>query len=234
MDENGNRLELIKAVLRLPAEHLRAATDQLRALEDSASSPPVAQLNGPPAMAKSHWPHAPRHSLNEHGAYMVTTGTYHKAHIFHTPDRLTFLESNLLALAPKYGWNLEAWAVFSNHYHFVGYTLAPATTMTEFLTELHANTARDMNLADGQAGRKVWHNFWDKHLTFEKSYLARLNYVHQNAVRHGLVRVANQYRWCSAAWLEQTARPAQVKTIHSFKIDKLKIADDFEPLAILA
>ena len=35
-----------------------------------------------------------------------------------------------------------------------------------------------------------------------KSYLARLNYVHQNPVKHGLVRVANQYRWCSAAWLE--------------------------------
>ena len=64
----------------------------------------------------------------------------------------------------------------------------------------HANTARAVNDLDGLEGRQVWHNFWDKHLTYEKSYLARLNYVHQNAVKHGLAPVANQYPWCSAAW----------------------------------
>ena len=50
----------------------------------------------------------------------------------------------------------------------------------------------------------IWHNFWDTELTYEKSYLARLNYVHQNAVKHGLVARACQYRWCSAAWFERT------------------------------
>jgi putative transposase len=67
-------------------------------------------------------------------------------------------------------------------------------------------------------------------LTFEKSYLARLNYVHQNAVKHGLVRIANQYPWCSAAWFERTATPAQVETIYSFKTDKVRVFDEFEPV----
>jgi len=31
-------------------------------------------------------------------------------------------------------------------------------------------------------------------LTYEASYLARLCYVHKNAVKHGIVRIANQYR----------------------------------------
>jgi putative transposase len=52
--------------------------------------------------------------------------------------------------------------------------------------------------------------------------------VHQNPVRHGLVAVANQYPWCSASWFERTARPAQVKTVYGFKIDKLKVLDDYE------
>ena len=76
----------------------------------------------------------------------------------------------------------------------------------------------------------MWFNYWDTQLTFEKSYLARLNYVHQNAVRHGLVPVANQYRWCSAAWFERTATRAQVATIYGFKIDRIKIVDDYDPL----
>jgi putative transposase len=66
-------------------------------------------------------------------------------------------------------------------------------------------------------------------LTFEKSYLARLNYTHQNPVRHGLVLVANQYPWSSAGWLERTATPAQVKTIYSFKTDQLEIYDAYAP-----
>src|SRR6185295_13265442 len=44
---------------------------------------------------------------------------------------------------------------------------------------------------DNATGRQVWYNFWDTKLTFENSYLARLNYVHQNPVKHGLVCIAN-------------------------------------------
>jgi len=80
---------------------------------------------------------------------------------------------------------------------------------------------------DDKIGRSVWFNFWDTKLTYERSYLTRLNYVHQNPVKHGLVNVAHQYRWSSAAWFERTAPPAMVKTVYGFKIDKLNIADDY-------
>ena len=86
-----------------------------------------------------------------------------------------------------------------------------------------------VNQLDDSAGRKVWYNFWDTKLTYERSYLARLNYVHQNAVKHGLVRVANQYPWCSAGWLERTATAAQVKTVYSIKTDRLGIYDEYTP-----
>ncbi len=173
------------------------------------------------------WPHAPVHRLNADGVYMVTAATLYKEHLFKAADRLTLLEGQLLSLAKKYRWQLEAWAVFSNHYHFIGRTEAGGANLKTFLTHLHADTARDLNRLDQTPGRKVWYNFWDSKLTYERSYLARLNYVHQNAVKHGLVTVANQYFWCSAAWFERTALPAMVKTIYGFKTDKLKIDDDY-------
>jgi putative transposase len=71
-------------------------------------------------------------------------------------------------------------------------------------------------------------NFRETRLTHQRSYLARLNYVHQNAVKHGLVPVANQYLWCSAAWFERTASPAIVKSIYRFKWDRISVQDDFE------
>jgi putative transposase len=173
------------------------------------------------------WPHAPVHRLNAEGVYMVTAATLHKDHWFAGPQRLSILEDSLLSLARKYSWQLEAWAVFSNHYHFVGRSNADSENLKKFLTHLHADTARALNQSEGRPGRQVWFNFWETKLTYERSYLARLNYVHQNAVKHGLVKVANQYAWCSAAWFERTAPAAMVKTIYSFKTDKLQMADDY-------
>jgi putative transposase len=178
------------------------------------------------------WPHAPLHRLSGKGTYMVTAGTLGKEHFFRDARALDLLESQLLGKAAEYHWQLEAWAVFSNHYHFVGHAIEDAGTLKPFLSHLHANTAREVNLRDGTPERQVWFNYWETKLTYEKSYLARLNYVHQNAVKHGLVPVANQYRWCSAAWFERTARPAQVRTIYSFKTDRIRVVDDFEVVAV--
>ena len=174
------------------------------------------------------WPHAPLHRLSGQGTYIVTAGTLNKEHLFCDADSLDLLENGLLEQAKQYHWQLEAWAVFSNHYHFVGHALEDAATLRPFLSHLHADTAREVNQRDATPGRQVWFNYWETELTFEKSYLSRLNYVHQNPVKHGLVPVANEYRWCSAAWFERTATPAQVKTIYSFKTDKVRVDDDFD------
>lgn len=139
------------------------------------------------------------------------------------------LYRGLLSVGGKHGWQLEAWAVFSNHYHFIGHSPDEgAESLSQMLGFLHEKTAKWINKLDDSSGREVWHNFWETRLTHQTSYLARLNYVHQNPVRHRLVAVANQYPWCSAGWFERTARPAQVKTIYGFKIDKLKILDDYD------
>ena len=158
---------------------------------------------------------------------MVTAATLQKQPLFNSPEKLDQLESELLKLAKQYALHLQAWAVFTNHYHFIGRTEQESPNLRLFLSHLHSNTARELNRIDGAMGRGVWYNFWDTKLTYERSYFARLNYVHQNPVKHGLVHKANQYRWCSAAWFERTASPAIVKTIYGFKIDKLQIADDY-------
>jgi putative transposase len=171
------------------------------------------------------------HQLAQSSTYFVTVGTYHKEQHFRGSERLGVLYRGLLTVAHDFGWQLEAWAVFSNHYHFVAHSPTNANdalSLSRMLGLLHEKTAKWLNRLDDTPGRQVWHNFRETRLTYEKSYLARLNYVHQNPVKHRLVPVANQYPWCSAAWFERTARPAQVKTIYGFKVDQLRIHDAYE------
>jgi putative transposase len=158
-------------------------------------------------------------------------GTYRKEQHFRGANRLGVLYRGLLTVAHDFGWQLEAWTVFSNHYHFVAHSPTGednALSLSRMLGLLHEKTAKWLNRLDYTPGRQVWHNFRETRLTYEKSYLARLNYVHQNPVKHQLVPVANQYPWCSAAWFERTARPAQVKTIYGFKVDQLRMYDAYE------
>ena len=184
------------------------------------------------SLTSCDWPHAPDHRLSHHGAYIVTAGTLHKKHLFCTAKLLDHLHSELLKKAAQYEWALEAWACFSNHYHFVAQPLSDPKSLEAFLTHLHSDTSRHVNEIDRQMGRQVWHNYRETVITYPNSYFARLNYVHQNAVHHRLVPVANQYRWCSAAWFERTATLSQVKTIYGFKIDKIQIEDDYDTMQI--
>ena len=180
---------------------------------------------------RTPWPHAPTHQLTAQGAFFITAATFHQAHHFRGAERLGVLQCGLLTVAGEAGWRLEAWSVFSNHYHFVGHSppeTTPAETLHLILQSLHAKTATWLNRRDRTPGRKVWHNYWDTRLTHQISYLARLNYVHQNPVKHGLVAVANQYPWCSAAWFERTASPAKVRALYALKYDKIQTLYDFE------
>jgi len=179
---------------------------------------------------KMPWPHAPLHCLSQSGTYFVTASTYRKMSYFRETMRMEVLHRGLLTVCRDFGWRIEAWAVFPNHYHFVAHspgTEEGAESLRQMLGLLHEKTAKWINRMDGMPGRKAWHNYWETRLTFERSYLARLNYTHQNPVRHGLVTSANQYPYCSAAWFERTAPPAQVKTIYGFKTDKVQVYDEF-------
>ena len=173
------------------------------------------------------WPHSPAHRLTQAGAYMVTAGTYRKELFFGSADRLTLVCDSLLKLAEEYGWSLQAWAVFPNHYHFVATCSSHPKSLRALIRHLHSLTAREINRLDQAQARKVWFQYWDSHLTYAKSYLCRLSYVHNNAVHHGLVLVPSAYAWCSAAWFERHAGRAFYQTVMRFPHDRINVPDDY-------
>ena len=180
----------------------------------------------------SDWPHAPPHRLTEAGAYMITAGTYKKIHHLSDDKRLDFFLNLLLSYAKEFDWVLHAWAVLSNHYHFVASSPGHPENLKPMLSKLHTLSAREFNGQDQSPGRKVWYQYFDSHITFLPSYYARLKYVHQNPVHHGVALRAENYRWCSAGWFDQTADPAFRKTIQGFGTGRIKVLDPFEPVAV--
>jgi len=179
--------------------------------------------------ASAPWPHAPPHWLFSPGIYFVTASTYHRQHSFDTPEKLDAVTHRLLDTAKEFDWTLRSWAVMSNHYHFLAESpAASGESLREWLKEFHRTAAMKVNALANMPGRRVWMNFRETHITHQTSYLARLRYVNENPVHHRLVKLARDYRWCSAAWFETNAPRSFVESVARFKTDKLNVWDDFD------
>jgi putative transposase len=176
---------------------------------------------------KMPWHHSPIHLFTPGMIYMVTAGTMLKEHFFKGSDRLEFLQDTLLQTLELHGWIVQAWAVFVNHYHFIARAPMLGVSISGLIQEIHSISAIEVNRLDGIHERQVWFQYWDKMLTYEKSWLVRLNYVNNNAVHHQLVRTATDYPYCSAAWFEREVNPGFCRKVKSFRYDKLKVVDTF-------
>ena len=154
---------------------------------------------------------------------MVTAGTYLKHPYFSGPERLSFLHDLLQSLSILYGWELQAWAVMANHYHFLALSAKECRSLTSLVQHLHSQSARWVNRLDDSPGRRVWFQYWDTAITAQRAYYARLRYVHFNPVHHGLVARAQDYRWCSA---HSFGSPAQTAPLNPGD-DTLRIPDDY-------
>ncbi len=173
----------------------------------------------------SNWHHAPAHHLSDGDTFFITGGTYLKHEFYRDAVARDELREILFAQAAAHDCWLQAWVLLSNHYHLV--TRARGATLKRMLSDFHSEAARKLNARHGERGRRVWFQFWDKTLTFEGSWLARLRYTNENAVHHGIVQDARKYRWCSAAAFEETAPRKFVEAVSRVRIDAVKVYDPF-------
>lgn len=175
------------------------------------------------------WPHATPHRLAQSGVYFLTDRTRNLAHLLAEDSMKDWFQDKLRGLAAEFGWNLEAWAILSNHYHWVAHSPEEdpdAESLRFWVRKLHSLATKELNRREGCPGRsRLWQNYRETRLTHQRSYLARLHYVHQNAVHHGLVRKGTLWKWCSASEFVAASSPAWVRTIASFQYDEIAEAD---------
>ena len=177
------------------------------------------------------WPHAPPHRLASAGVYFLTARASQKRHLLASDAMRDWFQITLFKLVEQYGWLLEAWAILSNHYHLVAHSPPhrdeAAKSLSQMIRHLHGLTTMELNRQDDEPDRsRLWQNFRETHLTHQLSYLARLHYVHQNAVHHGLVSVGSHWKWCSASAFKEAVTPAWLKTVTRFRYDEIAKADD--------
>ena len=137
------------------------------------------------------------------------------------------LTRTLLSLASRHDWRLHAWAVLDNHYHFIADSPDQAASLRSLISGIHSVSALAVNRLDGMTGRRVWFQYWDTCITGIPAYYARMRYVMENPVKHGIVADAVTYPYCSSATYLADASRAEVRRLLSFGCSRVRVPDDF-------
>ncbi|MCC6300405.1 MAG: transposase [Anaerolineales bacterium] len=105
------------------------------------------------------YPHNPPHYFVPNAMYIVTGAILYKQRLLFDDQRKALVLEILLERAAHWGWDMEAWSILENHYHFVSQAPENALTLESFIRQTHSKTAVELNKLDNTPGRKVWHNY---------------------------------------------------------------------------
>jgi putative transposase len=138
-----------------------------------------------------------------------------KIHRLRDTDRIFFITSNVLQghqeLAGqefnliiqvleqthrRLGYALCGYVLMPDHWHALIWPRYPLT-ISEVLKEIKEISARRLNRRRQTNGHFWQHRYWDRFVRNEKEFNKRLEYLHLNPVRKGLVRSPEEWRWSS-------------------------------------
>ena len=134
------------------------------------------------------WHRPPHRDFEGPVTFIITAACYeHRPMVGQSPDRIGNFEQAILDACAEANAKMFGWCILPNHYHLLTRT-DNIKLLRKEIGKVHGRTARTWYLEDGQTGRKVWFNFFDRDMKSSRHWWASLNYVHNNAVHHGYVR----------------------------------------------
>jgi putative transposase len=79
---------------------------------------------------------------------MITGATFYKNHFYNTAEKLSQLRELLFHTADRFGWNLEAWSLFSNHYHLIASGTDTVRELSLWIQRFHSVAGEAVNRFD--------------------------------------------------------------------------------------
>jgi len=173
--------------------------------------------------------HRPAHIYLDNEIYFVSCRTVGGVKYFKNSKDL------MLKIIKKafsvYSASIYAWVVLNNHYHVLlefkdrSDELSPQGEIrynkfhsVQFVTPIHnklakltqyinRDSARCINKMRNTPGRRVWYQYFDVVVQTEKQFYTFFNYIHENPIKHGLVKNLDElsgYKYCSyKSWFDK-------------------------------
>jgi putative transposase len=173
--------------------------------------------------------HNPPHLVISNSKYFITGAIDQKRMLLQSDEAKLRLIRSLKQGLNSYGWKLEEWVVLHNHYHLMAESPDKADSLSGIMRDIHKFTAMWMrkNIQAATGLEKIWWNYWDTCLTYERSYFTRLNYLWYNPQKHGVI--ANAEEWTFGSLYDRIREDERyIRTIReNYPFDSVEVRDDF-------
>ena len=176
---------------------------------------------------RGHPTHSPHHIDSGHRSYHLTAACYeHLPHIGHSIERMNRFAAEWLDVLHARAGIVTAWVLLPNHYHALVRT-DRVLDLLKALSQLHGRTSHAWNNEENTRGRQVWCKATETVMKSDGHFLATVNYLHHNPVKHRYTEKWTDWPWSSAAaWLEETGRTAAEEQWRKYPIQEYGIGWD--------
>ena len=138
-----------------------------------------------------------RRLISNQGAYHAYNRAELGQPIFETDAAKQVFMETLLRTAHRFGWDLPAYAIMTNHFHLVVTT--PRGNLSEGMHALQSAFANKHKVFRGSPGHVFQSRFGSAHCPAGPAAARKIDYVHLNPVRGGIVTLEElrDYPWTS-------------------------------------
>ena len=149
-------------------------------------------------------------------ALYITAVAKDRLSVFRT-DQIKIITCNALSEARNSaGFSIYAYVVMPDHLHVITDSILKPSKVLWYINGIisrrvidhlkeHGHNSSLRKLRHETKERGYRYSLWDHHsnvfsITSEDMLMQKVNYIHQNPVRAGLVEKAEDYRWSSVRW----------------------------------
>ena len=167
---------------------------------------------------------------DQHAHYFLTMKVIRWIDVFSRKEFRDIIVDSMNFCISEKGLNIFAWVIMSNHIHMVA-SCNPPHRMSDFLRDFKKFTSKKIvkTIQEIPESRKDWlldkfsfearrtgrakdYKLWtdDNHAidldAYQIDIMEKIDYIHENPVRAGLVRPANEYLYSSACDYSRTEK----------------------------
>ena len=127
--------------------------------------------------------------------FFVTTNLRRDVHHFSTPEYPLMLDVFKTSRS-RLGFALCGYVLMPDHWHAL-FGMSSPLSVSRVLYDIKKSAARKIHKIRGTEGPLWQHQFWDRFIRNAQEFHERLEYMHMNPVRKGLVTQPEEWRWSS-------------------------------------
>jgi putative transposase len=134
-----------------------------------------------------------RLSVEDAALYFVTTSTANHIRQFNNEDKLTLVTDILYRVVKLEACFLMGFVIMPNHVHLLIGTQQGGNQISKFMHSFKGNVRKNI-----EGDKRFWQQrFDDLVITTEEQFRIKMNYIHWNPVKDGLVEKPEEWKYSS-------------------------------------